>query len=200
MAFFDYFAVTLVLVLPAIIILDKAFDFLWGNSRRKVSYVYYDIQKKSNNPYLSEKTTVSMLMPDRGIDYSSEIDTEEDREELACLLNTMASRNDVYFVSYDGAGNKSVFLKSLMPPLWIDDIRTIDIKKLFYLTHPTVPNVTYGKIVSRYQLLSSMPPPTPGSEKNLEYFNIFHEIMTEWNAKKMFDSKSVRDLYSSLSV
>jgi hypothetical protein len=199
---FDYFAAAIIMAVPVLVVLDKAFDFLWGGAkRRNVSYVYYDVQKKSNNPYLSEKATVTMYMPDRGICHTVAIESDEDREDLACLVKNMASsRNDVYFVSYDGAGNKAVYLKSLIPPFETDDIRTIDIKKLFYLTHPTVPNVTYGKIVSRYQLLSSMPTTNPGSEMHLQFFNIFHEIMQEWDAKKMFDARSVQDLYYSLAI
>ncbi len=189
------------MALPVIVIVDKYFNFLWGNAGRKVSYVYYDVKKKSNNPYLVENTCLTMYMPDKNICYNACIGSDEDRDDVAYLLKTMTSRNDVYFVTYDGAGHKSVYLKSLVPPLETDDIRTIDIKKLFYLTHPTVPDTTYGKIMSRYQLLSGSSSPGRGSEKNIEFSYMFHKIMKDdWYADKVFDAKSIHNLYRSLSA
>jgi hypothetical protein len=161
----------------------------------KCKILFYNIIRDSENPFIDEKTSISIYDPDKQLYYAIEdVYDDESYEEICEILKTLATKHDyIYMITYD-IENKELCFKLCLQTLLEDmgKFKFIDIKKLFYSIHPSVPKITYNDILEYYKL--------PKLEsKSLEYCLMFDNIAKDQNIDFQKDEGKVMTLFKQVN-
>ena len=148
-------------------------------SSRPTKVLSFNVVKSSENPFLDEST--SLVLYDHDDQHLYKIDNVHDNESFSelcrLMLHFVGSENNgtIYFVTYD-TDFKMVTLKSTLHTFLEEnniDHYYIDLKQLFYNTHPLVPKIVYADVLSFYKV--------PKIDNHaIEYAMLFHHIMNDW--------------------
>jgi hypothetical protein len=200
--------------------------------KQNINIVFYDVQKRHPNPYMIEKTTVSLYdvqkqmmyvtdmnvpmdtndanqyninntnitndanqdthtndanqdnMDDDIVKYKDSDDDDNDdimhglESALDEIIQNRGTTNA--FVTYDGAGVKSLILKDIVYPEDVASLQTVNLKQMFYMLHPNTPSIIYKDMLAHYELVSTSST-TPN--KITEYSNLFDAMIREYMVK-----------------
>ena len=131
-------------------------SIFWKNNDEKVRIIFYNVNKKSENPYFEEQTAISLYDPDNQLYFEvDDVYDNESYEEICVLLKDLSKSYDtIYLVTYD-IENKEQSVKLILEDLFDDistKIRFLDIKMLFYSTHPMVQKIVYNDVMDFYHV------------------------------------------------
>lgn len=177
-----------ILVMVAIVAAPVLFPMhFWRDTtsdakKNKPSVMYFSVFKKCENPYTDDVTAVSWYDAEDQHAYHIENvhDNDAFTEMCAMLTSRLVPDSDgvVYLVTYDTDFN-TVALQNMMANFFEDNAlepRFVDLKQLFYFTHPLVPKIVYADLVAYFKVPSL-------ENKPLEYAAIFEQLMQDFDLK-----------------
>jgi hypothetical protein len=149
------------------------------DSSRTPKVLFFDVTKKHENPYLDQPTGVGFYDGDEEEYFN--IDNIHDNEAFEEICNALAAHlppegSDLYLVTYDDEC-KVACLKSVFSEFFKDhdvEPKIIDLKQLFYYTHPAVPKIEYEGLVEYYKV--------PCLDKPVvEYIALFDQLIRDFD-------------------
>jgi hypothetical protein len=190
----EYFAIPLIFIttILAPIVFPRLF---WKKTDEKIKVVFYNIVKKSENPYIDEPTSISLYDPDDQLFFRvDDIYNNESYEELTVLLNRLCKTYDkLYLVTYDIENKEHSFKLITEEILENADIciRFLDLKVLFYSMHPLIPKIIYGDVLEYYRI--------PKLDcKVVEYCALFEQLVQDYDIDIKNDMFKINNIYKQV--
>lgn len=148
----------------------------------KPTVMYFNVFKKCENPYTDDVTSISWYDAEEQHAYNIENVHDNDAFSEMCVMlrSRLLPDSDgvVYLVTYD-TDFKTVALKNIMAEFFEEatlEPRFVDLKQLFYFTHPLVPKIVYTDLMEYFRVPSL-------DNKPLEYAAIFEQLMQDFDPK-----------------
>ena len=142
------------IIFPDFFFKRKNYDS-WKESNCKM--IFFDIEKESENPYTDEPTRVSLYDPESQELFTAlNIYNDDHYEELIQVVEDLTKgKKTVYFITFDDRLQSSC-LKSLLGE-FLDahsdiEFKFIDVKHMFYMTLPRIPQMSYDDMKDYYRV------------------------------------------------
>lgn len=148
-----------------------------SESRAEPKLIYFEVHKPSENPWMDQPIGVSVYQEDteRYAILPNAHDDEAFDEMRGMLFKSISDRDaQVYFVTYDEA-YATVCYKTLFEDLFEEleiEPRFIDLKQLFYYTHPSVEKIEYDDLREYFRVPDL-------SHRVVEFSAVLHQLLED---------------------
>ena len=170
-------------------------SLFWKNKIKNsdVNIIFFDIEKESENPYLVERTVVTMYDLRKELVYTADTNDVGTSNEIEELIKKIVQNHSVpIFVTCDDQGLKRACLKNLVGDVeGAESLRVMDIKSLFYYVKQDVPSVSYEQMLEFYKMQ-----PT---NSIVDYADLFTHIALDFDPNTMLNMSYICNIYDEIN-